>query len=130
LPLFGILETPQCFEGSVLMKTTFVDLKNPDLYRHGIPHEVFTRLRREAPIAWNPEDDGRGFWADLLADDVRWIVIGSTSFGDLHQQPGFLAGTAKRGVARLPLPGFADISAITKRSTTPTETGASAPHEV
>lgn len=52
------------------MKTTFVDLKNPDLYRDGIPHEVFTRLRREAPIAWNPEDDGRGFWAVTCYEDI------------------------------------------------------------
>ena len=52
------------------MKTTFVDLKNPDLYRDGIPHEVFTRLRREAPVAWNPEDDGRGFWAVTRYEDI------------------------------------------------------------
>jgi linalool 8-monooxygenase len=52
------------------MKTTFVDLKNPDLYRDGIPHEVFTRLRRETPIAWNPEDNGRGFWAVTRYEDI------------------------------------------------------------
>jgi len=86
------------------------------------------RLLRDAVAAWTCGDIAT--WLNLLADDVRWIVIGSTSFGDLHQHPGFFAGTAKRGVARLPLPGFADISAITKRSTTPTETGASAPYEV
>ena len=38
------------------MKTTFVDLKNTDLYRDGTPHEVFARLRRElAPL----ESDGK-----------------------------------------------------------------------
>ena len=52
------------------MKTTFVDLKNPDLYRDGIPHEVFARLRREAPVAWNPEDDRRGFWAVTRYEDI------------------------------------------------------------
>jgi linalool 8-monooxygenase len=52
------------------MKTTFVDLKNTDLYRDGIPHEVFARLRREAPIAWNPEDDGHGFWAVTRYEDI------------------------------------------------------------
>jgi len=52
------------------MKTTFVDLKNPDVYRDGIPHEVFARLRREAPVAWNPEDDGRGFWAVTRYEDI------------------------------------------------------------
>lgn len=52
------------------MQTTGVDLKNPDLYRDGVPHEVFSRLRREAPVAWNPEADGRGFWAVTRYDDI------------------------------------------------------------
>ena len=52
------------------MKTTFVDLKNTNLYRDGTPHEVFARLRREAPVAWNPEDDGRGFWAVTRYEDI------------------------------------------------------------
>jgi linalool 8-monooxygenase len=53
-----------------MIKTTFVDLKNTDLYRDGIPHEVFARLRREAPVAWNPEDDGHGFWAVTRYEDI------------------------------------------------------------
>jgi linalool 8-monooxygenase len=52
------------------VKTTFVDLKNPDVYCDGIPHEVFARLRREAPVAWNPEYDGRGFWAVTRYEDI------------------------------------------------------------
>jgi linalool 8-monooxygenase len=52
------------------MKSTFIDLKDPDLYRDGIPHEVFARLRREAPVAWNPEEDGRGFWAVTRYEDI------------------------------------------------------------
>ena len=52
------------------MKTSFVDLKDPDLYRDGIPHEAFTRLRHEAPVAWNPESDGRGFWSVTRYDDI------------------------------------------------------------
>jgi linalool 8-monooxygenase len=52
------------------MKTTFVDLKNPDLYRDGIPHGVFAWLRREAPVAWNPENDGSGFWAVTRYEDI------------------------------------------------------------
>src|ERR1700691_3529808 len=52
------------------MMTSFVDLKDPDLYRDGIPHEAFTRLRHEAPVAWNPESDGRGFWSVTRYDDI------------------------------------------------------------
>src|ERR1700675_3231071 len=52
------------------MKTSFVDLKNPDVFRDGIPHETFARLRREMPVAWNPEVDGHGFWSVTRYDDI------------------------------------------------------------
>src|SRR6202795_1357967 len=52
------------------MKTSSVDLKNPDLYNAGIPHEVFAKLRREAPVAWNPETDGRGFWSVTRYEEI------------------------------------------------------------
>jgi hypothetical protein len=40
------------------MERDVSDLKNPDLYVAGVPHEIFTRLRREDPLYWNPESDG------------------------------------------------------------------------
>lgn len=40
-----------------------VDLADHDTYAHGIPHELFARLRRESPIVWNRQADGPGFWA-------------------------------------------------------------------
>jgi len=40
-----------------------IDLTNPDAFVAGVPHEWFTRLRREAPVFWHPEVDGSGFWA-------------------------------------------------------------------
>jgi linalool 8-monooxygenase len=39
------------------------DLKDPGLYVEQVPYEVFARLRREAPVYWNEESDGAGFWA-------------------------------------------------------------------
>jgi len=39
------------------------DLKDPGLYVEQVPYEVFARLRREAPVYWNKESDGAGFWA-------------------------------------------------------------------
>lgn len=55
-----------------------VDLTDRALFEHGFPHELFSQLRREAPIWWHPETrgcdeiDGGGFWvisrhADILA---------------------------------------------------------------
>ncbi len=40
-----------------------VDLCDLDLFADGFPHQHFTRLRAEAPIVWNPESDGPGFFA-------------------------------------------------------------------
>lgn len=49
------------------------DLRDPELYLDGIPHELFAQLRAESPVYWNPEpDDPRhdGFWAITKYDDI------------------------------------------------------------
>jgi linalool 8-monooxygenase len=70
------------------MKNTFIDLKNPDLYRDGIPHEVFARLRREAPVAWNAEDDGRGFWAVTRYEDIVAVSKNPKAFSSARIHGG------------------------------------------
>ncbi len=50
-----------------------LDLSNPDSFAQGVPHAYFQRLRREAPIAWQAESDGPGFWVVTKYDDVRRI---------------------------------------------------------
>ena len=52
------------------MNPSDVDLANPDLYVSGVPHEVFTWLRREDPVHWNPVTNGRGFWSITKYDDI------------------------------------------------------------
>ena len=49
-----------------------IDLTDKDVYQRGVPHEWFTRLRREAPVVWHDMDptEGRGFWAVTDYDDV------------------------------------------------------------
>ncbi len=70
------------------MKSTFIDLKDPDLYRDGIPHEVFARLRREAPVAWNPEEDGRGFWAVTRYEDIVAVSKNPKVFSSARKHGG------------------------------------------
>ena len=65
-----------------------VDLKNPDLYVNGVPHEVFTRLRREDPVHWNPEADGRGFWSILKYDDITAISKNPRLFSSAREHGG------------------------------------------
>jgi len=53
-----------------------VDLTDAELYRHGFPHELFSRLRREAPVSWQAAPPGfmgqdDGFWALSKHEDVQ-----------------------------------------------------------
>jgi cytochrome P450 len=44
-----------------------IDLTDLDQFVHGFPHELFTRLRRAAPVGWHAPTahtpDGEGFWS-------------------------------------------------------------------
>ena len=52
-------------------RVTKVDLSDPGVWHLGVPREEFSRLRREAPVAWNERVDGhRGFWAVSRYDDI------------------------------------------------------------
>ena len=53
-----------------------LDLTDTELYRRGFPHAVFSRLRREAPVWWQPAPAGflssdPGFWVLSRHDDVQ-----------------------------------------------------------
>ena len=54
-----------------------VDLTAPELYRNGFPHELFTALRRDDPVHWQPIDRGApgeydpGFWVLSRYDDIQ-----------------------------------------------------------
>ena len=77
---------------------TDIDLLDAEQYRRGFPHETFTRLRREAPVFWQPFPDGfagnedEGFWvlsrhADVQAanrDAERFHALDGPS---LHHNP-------------------------------------------
>jgi cholest-4-en-3-one 26-monooxygenase len=47
-----------------------IDLTELGLFRKGIPHDLFARLRREAPVAWHPERGAAGFWCVTRYADV------------------------------------------------------------
>lgn len=50
-----------------------VDLSDPDAFVEGIPYAAFQRLRVEAPVYWQPEKEGRGFWAVTRYDDLMAV---------------------------------------------------------
>jgi cytochrome P450/nitrite reductase/ring-hydroxylating ferredoxin subunit len=47
-----------------------VDLTDLDVWEEGVPYHWFALLRRDAPLHWQPEVDGRGFWVFTRYDDI------------------------------------------------------------
>ncbi|TMA53945.1 MAG: cytochrome P450 [Deltaproteobacteria bacterium] len=62
------------------MSIDHVNLADPDAFVGGVPHEVFTRLRAEAPIYWHPESDGPGFWVLSRYHDVTAVSLDPKTF--------------------------------------------------
>jgi cholest-4-en-3-one 26-monooxygenase len=56
------------------------DLADPESYAAGPPHEIFTRLRAEAPVVFHPERRGGGFWAVTRWADVRAVSLDQATF--------------------------------------------------
>ncbi|MEQ8232651.1 MAG: cytochrome P450 [Gammaproteobacteria bacterium] len=50
--------------------TGIADLSDLDIYANGLPHEAFRALRERAPVFWNPEENGPGYWAITRYQDV------------------------------------------------------------
>jgi cytochrome P450 len=70
-----------------------IDLSSHDAFVERVPHEWFRTLRREAPVHFNPEPDGPGFYAVTRYWDIREVhrnfavyssEVGGTSLEDLE----------------------------------------------
>jgi len=46
------------------------DLSSHDSFVNGAPHNTFTRMRREDPLAWCDYPDGKGFWSVTRHADI------------------------------------------------------------
>ena len=60
-----------------------LDVGDLALWADGPPHDVFTRLRREAPVHWSPLSDHpneAGFWSITRAEDVRSVSLDWRTF--------------------------------------------------
>ncbi len=53
-----------------------LDVSNLDLWKDGPPHEIFERLRDEAPLHWSPLGDFEheaGFWSVVRFEDIAAV---------------------------------------------------------
>ena len=69
-----------------------VDLTDLSVWEERVPYDWFALLRNEAPLFWQEEHDGRGFWVFTRYDDVLAMAkdwqtysseVGGTSLQDL-----------------------------------------------
>ncbi len=57
-----------------------VDLMDPAWFADGPPHELFARMRAEAPVRWNELPDGSGFWSLTRHSDVSAVSRDTDTF--------------------------------------------------
>ena len=101
-----------------------VDLTDLDVWERGVPHDWLALLRRDAPVFWQPETDGSGFWALTRYEDVvrvakEWETfsseLGGTSLQDLT--PEELA--ARRSMIDTDPPPHTRMRALVNKGFTP-----------
>jgi cytochrome P450 len=61
-----------------------IDLTDLDRFADGFPHDVFTALRRDAPVWWHPPTahtpDGEGFWVLSRHADIVAVAADGATF--------------------------------------------------
>jgi cytochrome P450/nitrite reductase/ring-hydroxylating ferredoxin subunit len=101
-----------------------VDLTDLDVWERGVPYDWLALLRREAPLFWQPERDGPGFWVLTRYEDVvrvakEWETfsseLGGTSLQDLT--PEELAG--RRSMIDTDPPPHTRMRALVNKGFTP-----------
>src|SRR5579875_2673522 len=101
-----------------------IDLSDHDAFVEAVPHEWFKILRREDPVHWNPEPQGRGFWAVTRYNDIRYVhrhpeifssEIGGTSLEDLEPEHV----EARKSMIDMDPPRHDELRAIVNRRFTP-----------
>ncbi len=101
-----------------------VDLTDLDVWERGVPYDWLALLRRDAPLHWQPEAEGSGFWVITCYEDVvrvarEWETfsseLGGTSLQDLT--PEELA--ARRSMIDTDPPAHTRMRALVNKGFTP-----------
>ena len=101
-----------------------VDLTDLDVWERGVPYDWLALLRRDAPLHWQPEAEGPGFWVLSRYEDVvrvakEWETfsseLGGTSLQDLT--PEELA--ARRSMIDTDPPPHTRMRALVNKGFTP-----------
>lgn len=68
---------------------TSIDLTDVKWHTDGPPHELFARMRREAPVRWNPTGPDSGFWSVTSHELVTQVSKDPATFSS-HRAGVFL----------------------------------------
>lgn len=101
-----------------------VDLTDHARFANRVPHEMFALLRREDPVHWQPERDGRGFWAitthaDITAVAKDWRTFSSERGGTSLQDLDPDQIEARKSMIDMDPPPHNALRAIVNRDFTP-----------
>lgn len=55
------------------MNRPTIDVYDAAQYRTGVPYDKYAALRASAPVSWQHEPDGPGYWAVVRHADVAWV---------------------------------------------------------
>ena len=105
-------------------KLADIDLTDLDRWAQGVPYDWFALLRRDAPVFWQDEPRGRGFWSltrydDVLAASKDWQTfsaeVGGTSLMDLAPEHV----ESRKSMLDSDPPGHTRLRAIVNKAFTP-----------
>jgi cholest-4-en-3-one 26-monooxygenase len=109
------------------MKTDQIDLFDLEAFADGPPHDVFRRLREEAPVCHLPEPDGPGYWAVTRYADVFEVSRHPELFGShpntmIHDPEDGGAGAGEIMLNQDP-PRHTQLRKLVNRGFTPRQIG-------
>ena len=95
--------------------TAAVDLTDLDIWAREVPYAEFARLRRDAPVAWFP-DDGSGFWSVHRYTDIvaasRDTATFSSARGVSFEEPTDEDMAARRTIIDMDPPAHTKLRKI------------------
>ena len=107
-----------------VMELAEVDLTDHTRFAERVPHEMFEVLRREDPVYWQEEVDGRGFWAitrhaDITAVAKDWRTFSSERGGTSLEDLGPEELEARKSMLDMDPPPHNKLRAIVNKDFTP-----------
>ena len=94
---------------AIARPTPVVDILDPELYRNGFPHDLFTTLRQETPVAWQAYPDpqpghDQGFWIVTRHADVQRANRDTATYS-AFDGPSLRSGSEMRGTMLVSMDG-------------------------